>query len=138
VTNAVLADLEEEVGQARLKLEAEAVAKFHSEAERRSWVDDLLAIMFGRRLAQAGDAGRPQEDTPEVQRATVAAEKRAIELVAQLLKGNANLTKGEAFAALSGLGCSKIGFQTRVWPKAREQVGLPARAKAGKKPNRPG
>jgi hypothetical protein len=67
--------------------------------------------------------------------ATARDETAAIAALAKHLKSNSELTRAEAAAwcKQSGLRVSERGFQSRVWPKAREQAGLEALAPAGRK-----
>jgi hypothetical protein len=65
--------------------------------------------------------------------ATVAAEARAIEHLAGILKRDRKLTKAQARAACDQFGLSGQGFEDRVWPQARVKAKLSARAPAGRK-----
>jgi hypothetical protein len=67
--------------------------------------------------------------------AKVRHENDAIEALARYLKSNPELTKTEAMAFFkaSGFNVRVRGFQSRVWPKAREQAGLGALAPSGRK-----
>jgi hypothetical protein len=63
---------------------------------------------------------------------TAGAEHRAIERLAKLLRAEPNMTKAAAQKAC-GSDVSKLGFKTRVWPRAREVAGLSPKAPAGQK-----
>jgi hypothetical protein len=62
-------------------------------------------------------------------------EKAAIRELATHLKANPDLAKIDAakFCSEQGYELSGRGFQTRVWPRARETSGLAANATAGRK-----
>jgi hypothetical protein len=68
--------------------------------------------------------------------ATIRQETAAIKALASHLGSNPQLTRAQAatWCSTSGYVVSPRGFQNRVWPKAREQAGLPARASPGRKP----
>ena len=68
--------------------------------------------------------------------ATVGRENAAIIALASHLRSNRNLTRGEAasWCHQEGFKLSERGFQSRVWPRAREQSVLPAKAPPGRKP----
>jgi hypothetical protein len=61
------------------------------------------------------------------------AEVRAIKHLACLLKSNPNMRKEDARAACAEFNLSDRGFEDRVWPKAREEAGLPPIGKSGRK-----
>jgi hypothetical protein len=65
--------------------------------------------------------------------ATVAAEGRAIDHLADLLKRDRKLTKAQARTACENFALTGQGFEDRVWPQARKKAGLSARAPAGRK-----
>jgi hypothetical protein len=63
------------------------------------------------------------------------AETAAIKALALHLKSNPQVTRAEAEARCraSAQNVSKRGFQSRVWPRAREQAGLQPKAPPGRK-----
>jgi hypothetical protein len=67
--------------------------------------------------------------------ATAKDEADATRHLADKLKENPGMTREEASAECARFGISKRGFLNRVFPKAREKAGLPARASAGRKRN---
>jgi len=67
---------------------------------------------------------------------TVGEETRAITELAGLLRAAPYMTKQAARGALSRFDLSLNGFDKRVWPEARKEANLPARALAGRKPKR--
>ncbi len=66
--------------------------------------------------------------------ATAGKETRAISELAKLLKAAPQMKKEAARDALSQFHLSSNGFEKRVWPEARMEANLPARAPAGRKP----
>jgi hypothetical protein len=60
-------------------------------------------------------------------------EADAIRHLAEKLKENPGMTRGEANAECEPFAITKRGFLNRVFPKAREKAGLPPRALAGRK-----
>jgi hypothetical protein len=64
--------------------------------------------------------------------ATNGAESRAIERLAALLRQN-DMPRAEAAKICEPLGIKGRGFLTRVWPRARENAGLPRVARSGPK-----
>jgi hypothetical protein len=66
---------------------------------------------------------------------TAKGEADATRHLADKLKENPGMTREEASAECARFGISKRGFLNRVFPKAREKAGLPARASAGRKRN---
>ena len=66
---------------------------------------------------------------------TAKGESDAIRHLADKLKENPGMTREEASAECAHFGISKRGLLNRVFPKAREKAGLPARASAGRKRN---
>jgi hypothetical protein len=75
------------------------------------------------------------QKTEPVPAATARNESAAIKALAAQFKKNTKLTRVEAFTWCdkNGFTLSKRGFQSRVWPKARELAGLPATARPGRK-----
>ena len=67
--------------------------------------------------------------------ATAKGEADAIRHLADKLKENPDMTREEAYAECARFAITKRGFLHRVFPKAREKAGLPARASAGRKRN---
>jgi hypothetical protein len=76
----------------------------------------------------------PQESHP-VLATTARDETAAIKALASHLRSNCNLKKSEARLSCrkAGFNLSDRGFQSRVWPRAREQAGLDAKAPPGRK-----
>jgi hypothetical protein len=60
-------------------------------------------------------------------------EHRAMHALAEILRQDPNIRKVDAKQQLSHYSLSDQGFEDRVWPRAREAAGLPARAAAGRK-----
>jgi len=77
---------------------------------------------------------QPQK-SQRVLAATARDETAAIRALASHLRGNLDLKKGEALSwcRIVGFNLTSSGFQNRVWPRAREQASLTARAPAGRK-----
>jgi hypothetical protein len=65
--------------------------------------------------------------------ASTGAEQRAIADLAEILRKEPNIVKAEAKARISHHLFSAQGFEDRIWPRAREAAGLPAKAPAGRK-----
>jgi len=82
---------------------------------------------------------QPQESHP-VLAATARDETAAIKALASYLRTNRDMKKGEARSLChkAGFKLTGHGFQNRVWPTARVQAGLEAKARAGRnrKPSR--
>jgi hypothetical protein len=70
--------------------------------------------------------------------ATAGQETAAIELLSAHLKSNPDLTRKEAadWCTEKGFATSARGFQSRIWPGARREAGLDAKARAGRKRKR--
>ena len=64
---------------------------------------------------------------------TMKAESDAIRHLTSRLKQDSDLRKTDAEAECEKFGISQRGFLNRVWPKARELAGLPAKAPPGRK-----
>jgi hypothetical protein len=60
-------------------------------------------------------------------------EHRAMQELAEILRQEPNIRKADAKQRLSRYSLSDQGFEDRIWPRAREAAGLPARATAGRK-----
>ena len=67
--------------------------------------------------------------------ATARGESDAIRHLADKLKENPGMTREEARTECASFRISKRGLLNRVFPRAREKAGLPARASAGRKRN---
>jgi hypothetical protein len=83
---------------------------------------DVIGVLCG------GEEGR-------ISSAIIKYETAATKALATQLKSNPQLTRAEAatWCKASGHNVSDRGFQNRVWPKAREQAGLQAKAPPGRK-----
>jgi hypothetical protein len=77
---------------------------------------------------------QPQKSQP-VLAATAGDETAAIRALASYLRSNRDLKKDEALSwcRILGFNLTRSGFQNRVWPRAREQAGLEAKARPGRK-----
>jgi hypothetical protein len=106
--------------------------------EHYSWISgwenrplDLIEVSTADVIAiLCGGAGANDRSS-----ATAGQETAAINALASHLKSNPQLKRAEAAAwcKASGYNVSDRGFQSRVWPKARAQADLPARALPGRK-----
>jgi hypothetical protein len=69
-------------------------------------------------------------------KSSIAAEKRAIEAAAEILKTTPNISSPKLSDLLRARGhdFSKIGFKKRIWPEGRDSAGLPKKGTAGAKP----
>jgi len=69
-------------------------------------------------------------------RPIIRTEAAATRALAAHLRQNPDITRdaAEAWCGREGFKLSKRGFRHRVWPKAREEAGLPSLAPAGRKP----
>jgi len=76
--------------------------------------------------------------TPDLPAGTAPDEKRAIVEATKILMKDKNITKAALQSQISQLGIkvSNVGFKTRVWVRARENAGLPAEGKAGRRPSK--
>jgi len=84
-----------------------------------------------RRDAPAEPAPLDLTDAPDRSAVPTAASRtKAIQFVADLLKQDEHLRKGDAENALAeaGIAVSATGFKHHVWPKARERAGLAKKA----------
>jgi hypothetical protein len=82
---------------------------------------DVIEILCG------GEDGR-------IPSATAGQETAAVKALASHLKGNQQLTRAEAMEWLrtADFTLTERGFQSRIWPQAREQAGLQAKAPSGR------
>src|SRR5262249_13055970 len=85
-------------------------------------------------LPQSTPLFQPQK-SQRVLAATAGDEAAAIRALTSHLRNNPDQKKDEALSWCGVLGfkLTSRGFQNRVWPRAREQAGLKARAPAGPK-----
>jgi hypothetical protein len=112
---------------------------------RFEWFRTSSAAPFANGLRDDADwicIARDSLDAPllrlgssHVGAATAKGEADATRHLADKLKENPGMTREEASAECARFGISKRGFLNRVFPKAREKAGLPARASAGRKRN---
>jgi hypothetical protein len=84
---------------------------------------DVIGVLCGERRAGTSPLTIRQETT-------------AVKSLAEHLKSEPKLTRAEAehWLKVSGYYVSQRGFQSRVWPQARKQAGLPPLASPGRKP----
>jgi hypothetical protein len=85
-------------------------------------------------LPESPQRFEPQESHP-VPVATAGDETAAIKALASHLRINPQLNRAEAQSWLraQGVNLADRGFQSRVWPRARERAGLEAKARPGRK-----
>jgi hypothetical protein len=92
------------------------------------WIElfnsDITKVLFN---AQSHDVRTAHDETAAI---------RALTLHLGNLENNQDLTRENAFewCRANGFSLSARGFQSRVWPKAREDAGLSPRAAPGRKP----
>jgi hypothetical protein len=85
------------------------------------------------------DVERWERLRPELApKTTAGAEARAIERLTPLLKTRGDaMSKDEAWEECNQFNISRVGFDDRVWPTARDRAGLQRKAPAGRNPREP-
>jgi hypothetical protein len=96
----------------------------------------VLIKLFRADVTKILRGGERANNNPEKQPSTTAAQENvAIKGLATLLKTNRDLKKADALARCREMGFAPTdrGFQNRVWPGARKQADLDAKAPPGRK-----
>ena len=119
---------------------------FNPNGSDRGWLFISTASLDALLTPNNGWPAQPDADIPasgvdraDPSRLTSKDEERAIQILAARLDADPHMKKAHAKAALreANVHVSGIGFQARVWPKARKKAGLTERAPPGPRKTAP-